>query len=54
MNRLEVMIVFVHFLWISPLLTVIAAYILWQETQWAGMIGMAVVFLIVPIQSKWI
>lgn len=51
-SRFEIISLLVHPLWASPLLTISAAYILWQETQWAGMIGLAVILLIVPIQSK--
>ncbi|XP_031639826.1 multidrug resistance-associated protein 4-like, partial [Contarinia nasturtii] len=40
-----------HPLWISPLVSIIAAYILWTEIQWASLIGMAIIFLFVPIQS---
>lgn len=51
-SRFELISLVVHPLWASPLLTIVATYILWQETQWAGMIGLATIFLIVSIQSK--
>lgn len=35
-------------------MTIAAAYILWQEIRWAAIIGMAIVFLIVPIQSWYL
>lgn len=53
-NRFEIVSLVIHPLWTSPLMTIVATYILWQETRWAGMIGLLIVFLIVPIQSKWI
>lgn len=40
-----------HSIWISPIFTAAATYILWIEIRWAGMIGIFCVFLIVPIQS---
>lgn len=51
-NRFEIVSLVLHPLWTSPLMTIVATYILWQETRWAGMIGLLTVFLIVPIQSK--
>ncbi|XP_031638154.1 multidrug resistance-associated protein 4-like, partial [Contarinia nasturtii] len=41
----------VHLSWVSPLVSFLAAYILWIEIRWASIIGMAIVFLFVPIQS---
>lgn len=51
-SRFDIISVVLHPLWTSPLMTIVASYILWQRTGWAGMIGLVVVFLIVPIQSK--
>lgn len=51
-NRFDSMSKFVHALWCSPFLVIIIGYLLWQEAQWAGLIGLAIVFIIVPIQSK--
>lgn len=51
-NRFDIFSVVMHPLWTSPLMTIIAAYILWNEIRWAGMIGIAIIFLIVPIQSN--
>lgn len=51
-SRFDIISVVIHPLWASPLMTIIAAYILWIEIRWAGIIGIAIVFLIVPIQSN--
>lgn len=51
-NRFEIASIFVHPMWTSLVMTSIAIYILWIETQWAGMFGLIIVFLIVPIQSE--
>lgn len=40
-----------HPLWISPLATITAAFILWREIQWAGIIGVAIIVFFTPIQS---
>lgn len=50
-NRFDIISVVMHPLWTSPIMTIIAGFILWNEIRFAGMIGMAIVFLIVPIQS---
>lgn len=41
-----------HYLWVSPIMTIIATYILWREAEWAGILGLFTILLIVPIQSK--
>ncbi|XP_031635983.1 multidrug resistance-associated protein 4-like [Contarinia nasturtii] len=50
-NRFDIVSVVIHNLWTSPIMTIAAAYILWNEIRWAAFIGLAIVFLIVPIQS---
>lgn len=50
-NRFESMLKFGNALWYSPILTIVVGYLLWLEVRWAGLIGMAIVFIIVPIQS---
>lgn len=52
-NRFDVVSMFVNAMWSSPLITLIAAILLWREVQWAGLIGMVIVFIIVPVQSKF-
>lgn len=53
-NRFDSLTKFGSALWCSPLLVIVIGYLLWLEVQWAGLIGMAIVFIIVPIQSKYI
>lgn len=38
-------------MWTAPLLVVVVGYLLWLEVRWAGMIGLLIVFIVVPIQS---
>lgn len=40
-----------HSLWIAPLSTIAATYLLWIEIQWAGIIGIATILSFIPIQS---
>lgn len=50
--RFDVMSMFIHALWTAPLMTLIIGYLLWTEIRWAGMVGIGIVFIIVPIQCK--
>lgn len=50
-SRFDVVAMVLHPLWTSPLMTIIAAYILWREIRWAGVVGMTIIFLVVPLQS---
>ncbi|XP_031625002.1 probable multidrug resistance-associated protein lethal(2)03659, partial [Contarinia nasturtii] len=40
-----------HMLWISPITSIIATYILWTEVRWAAIIGIATLFIFMPMQS---
>lgn len=50
--RFDAMSMFLNAMWTAPLLVVTVGYLLWLEVQWAGMFGLLVVFIIVPIQSN--
>lgn len=39
--------------WTAPVLTICVAVLLYKEIGVAGLIGIAVVFTVVPIQSKY-
>lgn len=51
--RFDAMSMFLNAMWTAPLLVVTVGYFLWMEVQWAGMFGLLVVFIIVPIQSNF-
>ncbi|XP_071648714.1 ATP-binding cassette sub-family C member 4 [Temnothorax longispinosus] len=50
-NRFDLVSIFIHYMWTAPLSALIVAYILYQEVSYAGLIGIAAVFVVVPIQS---
>lgn len=52
-SRFEMFILFLNFLWTAPVLTLIVAVLLWFETGMAGLIGIGVIFVVVPIQSEF-
>lgn len=49
-NRFDIVSLVVNSMWNAPLMTIIAGYLLWREAQWAGIVGISVVFVVVPIQ----
>lgn len=51
-NRFDAMSILLNSLWTAPLLVIIVGYLLWVEVRWAGMFGLVIVFIVVPIQSK--
>jgi len=51
-NRFDLVSIFIHYMWSSPLSALIVAYILYQEVSYAGLIGIAAVFVVVPIQCE--
>lgn len=51
-NRFEWASFFANSLWVSPLLTIIVCFLMWNEVGAAGLVGILVVFTIVPLLSK--
>lgn len=51
-NRFDSLTKFGSAILCSPVLVVAVGYLLWLEVRWAGLIGMAIVFIIIPIQSE--
>ncbi|XP_012058533.1 PREDICTED: probable multidrug resistance-associated protein lethal(2)03659 [Atta cephalotes] len=50
-SRFDFVSFLIHFMWSAPLSALIVAYILYQQVGYAGLIGIAAVFVVVPIQS---
>ncbi|KAL0104953.1 hypothetical protein PUN28_016533 [Cardiocondyla obscurior] len=50
-NRFDLVTIFIHHMWSAPLSALIVGYILYQEVGYAGLIGIAAVFVVVPLQS---
>lgn len=53
-NRFDLVTLFIHYMWVAPLMCIIIAYMLWLEVQWAGIIGLGIIFIVVPLQCKYI
>ncbi|XP_076243243.1 ATP-binding cassette sub-family C member 4 [Calliopsis andreniformis] len=50
-NRFDLVSIFIHHMWSAPISALIIAYILYTEAGYSGLIGIAAVFVVVPIQS---
>lgn len=51
-SRFEIMPLFLHQMWVGPLTALVIMYLLYREASYAGIIGVLVVFIITPLQSK--
>lgn len=51
-NRFDLVSIFIHYMWVSPLSALIITYFLYREAGYAGLIGIIPVFLVVPTQGK--
>lgn len=52
-NRFDMAVLFVHYLWVGPLETLVVAYLTYQEFGIAAVIGIATLLLVIPFQSKF-
>ncbi|XP_048004907.1 ATP-binding cassette sub-family C member 4-like [Leguminivora glycinivorella] len=50
-NRFDVAVIFLHYLWIGPLATVIITYLMWQEISWAAVVGVGFMLAFIPLQA---
>lgn len=50
-SRFDIVSVFIHHMWVAPTITIIVAYFLWVEAGYAGLVGIATVFVVVPLQG---
>lgn len=51
-NRFDLVTIFIHYMWSAPLSALVVAYILYREVGYAGIIGIAAVFVVVPLQCE--
>ncbi|XP_044267576.1 ATP-binding cassette sub-family C member 4-like [Tribolium madens] len=50
-SRFDIVSVVIHHMWVAPTSAIIVAYLLYDAAGYAGLIGIAPVFLVVPLQS---
>lgn len=51
-SRFDMVTIFVHHMWIAPLVTLIITYLMWVDAGWAGVCGIMTVFTVVPLQGQ--
>ena len=49
-NRFDLLFVYLHFLWVGPLVMIITTVVLYIYIGLASMVGLVVLFIVVPIQ----
>ncbi|CAH0405995.1 unnamed protein product [Chilo suppressalis] len=50
-NRFDVAVIFVHYLWLGPLATIIITYLMWLEISWAAVVGVGFMLAFIPLQA---
>lgn len=50
-NRFDSVVVFLNYLWMGPLQTIVVMYFLWQEIGVVSIVGVGLLFLIIPFQG---
>ncbi|XP_069668825.1 probable multidrug resistance-associated protein lethal(2)03659 isoform X2 [Periplaneta americana] len=50
-SRFDVMLLFLAYIWIGPLETLIVGYLVWQQIGVSAIIGIAAVLVIIPLQG---
>ncbi|XP_066581201.1 probable multidrug resistance-associated protein lethal(2)03659 [Prorops nasuta] len=50
-NRFDVAIIFIHYLWIGPLETIIMVYFMWDQVEISAIIGVASLLFFIPLQG---
>lgn len=51
-NRFEWATFFMNFLWTAPLVTFLVGCLMWNDVGWTGLIGIFIIFCVVPVLSK--
>nr|CAD7458628.1 unnamed protein product [Timema tahoe] len=50
-SRFDICVIFIHYLWLGPLETVVATYFMWNEVGVSAVIGVAALLMFIPLQA---
>jgi ATP-binding cassette, subfamily C (CFTR/MRP), member 4 len=50
-NRFDIAPMFLHFLWIGPLETLLCAALMYQTMGWSVIVGIGILLLTIPLQG---
>jgi ATP-binding cassette, subfamily C (CFTR/MRP), member 4 len=53
-NRFDIAFIFIHFLWVGPLQTIVVTYFLWQELGVSSLVGVSIFLVFIPLQGMYI
>jgi len=51
-RRFDISFLYIPFLWIGPLQTIVITYFLWQEVGVSSVLGVITLLIFIPLQSK--
>lgn len=51
-NRFDISLIYLHYLWIGPLETIIIAYLMYREVELSAIFGIIVLLLFIPLQGN--
>lgn len=51
-NRFDISPMFFHYLWVSPLQTIIVLYFMYREMEISAVIGILSICVFIPLQGK--
>jgi len=52
-NRFDSVVIFLNYLWIGPVQTILVTYFLWREIGVSSIIGVAILLIAIPIQGLY-
>lgn len=52
-NRFDTVVIFLNYLWMGPLQTILVTYFLWQEIGVSSLIGVAILLMVIPVQGLY-
>ena len=52
-SRFDVVSILLNYMWVAPVTAMFVMYFLWVEVGLAGIIGVGVIFIVVPLQGNY-
>ncbi len=53
-NRFDMNLLFIPYLFVAPIQTIIFIYFLWEELGISCLAGISFIFFLTPVQCKWV
>lgn len=50
-NRFDISLLYIPFVWIGPLETIVAVYFIWQEVGVSSLLGVGTLVIFIPLQG---